>query len=103
MQSQDEEEDAGGCILAHDMGLGKSPQTVAFLHTFHAYFPDKRSLLVVPVNVVHNWLDEFTAWLPDSSGADSSELTRDKACHLFLLLQHFADSVRVPASSTGDK
>ena len=78
VQSQDEEEDAGGCILAHDMGLGKSLQVVALLHTYHAYYLGKRSVLVVPVNVVHNWIDEFNAWLPTKDSADASELSRDK-------------------------
>lgn len=78
MPLQDKDEDAGGCILAHDMGLGKSLQVVAVLHTYHTYYPDKRSVLVVPPNVVHNWLDEFNAWLPDQASANMSELSRDK-------------------------
>lgn len=78
MSLQDKDEDAGGCILAHDMGLGKSLQVVAVLHTYHTYYPDKRSVLVVPPNVVHNWLDEFNAWLPDQASANMSELSRDK-------------------------
>ena len=81
MQSQAEEEDAGGCILAHDMGLGKSLQVVALLHTYHAYYVGKRSVLVVPVNVVHNWIDEFNTWLPTRDSANASELTRDKVWH----------------------
>ena len=76
-QSQEEGADAGGCILAHDMGLGKSLQVVALLHTFHAHYEGKKSVLVVPTNVVHNWLDEFDAWLPADS-TNASELTADK-------------------------
>lgn len=75
---QSKDEDAGGCILAHDMGLGKSFQVIALLHTYHAYYPGKKSVLVVPPNVVHNWLDEFNAWLPNHSSTNISELTKDK-------------------------
>lgn len=73
-----DDEDAGGCILAHSMGLGKSLQTIAFLHTFFAYYPDQRSLLLVPSNVVHNWVEEFHHWLPQGRPETDDELTPSK-------------------------
>lgn len=75
-----EEDTAGGVILAHSMGLGKSLQTIAFLHTFHAYWPGKRSLLLVPSNVLHNWVEEFQRWLPRDRDEDCNELTPSKVC-----------------------
>ncbi|KAG0364266.1 hypothetical protein BGZ54_007692 [Gamsiella multidivaricata] len=65
----------GGCILAHNMGLGKSFQVVAFvyvllreLHAGNKDIPEKlqagRVLLLVPPIVLQNWEDEFQKWLP---------------------------------------
>ncbi len=72
------QEDAGGCILAHSMGLGKSVQTLAFLHTFHRYYRDKRTLLLVPSNVLHNWVEESQRWLPQGREETDDELTPSK-------------------------
>ena len=66
---------AGGCILAHNMGLGKSIQVVALIHTLlthprlvrnvHQDVPNriiKCILLIVPVNTLVNWKTEFDKW-----------------------------------------
>jgi superfamily II DNA or RNA helicase len=62
-----------GCVLADDMGLGKTIQTIAFLsallkkrgkrqdnslerHTKH------RILIVTPVSLVKNWVNELERW-----------------------------------------
>jgi transcriptional regulator ATRX len=50
-----------GALLAHCMGLGKSLQVLAFLHTILNY-PDtsiRRALVVGPKNTVLNWNQEF--------------------------------------------
>ena len=73
-----EEKEEGGCILAHSMGLGKTLQTIAFLHTYHHHFPEHRSLLVLPKNVMYNWQTEFEMWL---GKAKPSALTLNKASY----------------------
>lgn len=55
-----------GCILAHSMGLGKTLQVIAFLHTImtNPLTKEKFShiLIIVPTNVIENWDSEFSTW-----------------------------------------
>uniref|UniRef100_H2Y5N7 Transcriptional regulator ATRX n=1 Tax=Ciona savignyi TaxID=51511 RepID=H2Y5N7_CIOSA len=54
-----------GCILAHCMGLGKTLQVIAFLHTvLHSpHLPKLRTALVVcPLGTVLNWCKEIDMW-----------------------------------------
>ncbi|OMO84522.1 SNF2-related protein [Corchorus capsularis] len=55
-----------GCILAHTMGLGKTFQVIAFLYTAmrNVDLGLKTALIVTPVNVLHNWRQEFMKWKP---------------------------------------
>ncbi|KAK6288945.1 hypothetical protein POUND7_000486 [Theobroma cacao] len=55
-----------GCILAHTMGLGKTFQVIAFLYTAMrgVDLGLKTALIVTPVNVLHNWRQEFMKWRP---------------------------------------
>lgn len=63
----DDRVNAGGGLLAHSMGLGKSLTTIATIHTIltHPILEGKLStvLLVVPVNTLHNWEQEFHKWI----------------------------------------
>ncbi|XP_053957323.1 transcriptional regulator ATRX-like isoform X1 [Anastrepha ludens] len=54
-----------GCILAHCMGLGKTLQLIALLHTVISYKELKTSkvLVLCPKSTVMNWADEIERWL----------------------------------------
>lgn len=52
-------------ILADEMGLGKTIQTIAFI----SYLLETKNvpgpfLIVVPLSVLSNWLNEFQLWCP---------------------------------------
>lgn len=54
-----------GCILAHCMGLGKTLQLIALLHTVITYKELKTTKILVlcPKSTVMNWADEIIRWL----------------------------------------
>lgn len=54
----------GGCILAHCMGLGKTLQTVALLHTLltNKICGVKTALVICPLSTVANWHKEIQQW-----------------------------------------
>ncbi|KNC55264.1 uncharacterized protein AMSG_10901 [Thecamonas trahens ATCC 50062] len=53
-----------GCLLAHDMGLGKTLQVVSLIEAFLRAQIGKQALVLAPVTVIDNWEREFHKWLP---------------------------------------
>ncbi|CAF0808549.1 unnamed protein product [Brachionus calyciflorus] len=71
-----------GCLLAHCMGLGKTFQVIAFVHTLLTnkdLTKCKRVLILLPVNVQTNWRKEFRKWTKHCKNQISVyELPNDK-------------------------
>lgn len=61
-----------GAILADDMGLGKSLQTIALLHTLLKQGPlgvpvVHKALIVAPSSLLENWRAEIRKWVGEAS------------------------------------
>jgi SNF2 family DNA or RNA helicase len=52
-------------LLADEMGLGKTIQALAVLQCLLSQKTVRHCLLVVPLSLLRNWIDEFNAFLPD--------------------------------------
>lgn len=54
-----------GCILAHCMGLGKTLQLIALLHTVISYrlLRTNKVLVICPKSTIMNWKEEIERWL----------------------------------------
>lgn len=77
-------------------------QVIAFLHTYHAHWPEERSLLVVPANVVANWKQEFDKWLPETSNAEGLTRAKVGSTHIMLVCVDSPDSlIMAPKSVVG--
>lgn len=63
-----------GGILADEMGLGKTIQTIAFLLNKK----DKKTLIVTPTSLIHNWKSEFEKFAPSISVGISHGLKKER-------------------------
>ena len=50
---------------ADEMGLGKTLQTIAFSAYLREHHNSKPFLVVCPLSVLHNWVDEYAKFAPD--------------------------------------
>lgn len=63
-----------GGILADEMGLGKTIQTISFLLNKE----NKKSLIVTPTSLIHNWKSEFEKFAPSLKVGISHGLKKDR-------------------------
>jgi SNF2 family DNA or RNA helicase len=61
----EDKKDPLGCILAHFMGLGKTLEAITFVDMFLRENLGAHAVIVVPVNTIYNWQNEFNKWIPD--------------------------------------
>lgn len=59
------------------MGLGKTLQMVCFCDIFLRHTNSKKILLIMPINTLQNWLNEFNMWLPLPDDIEKSPLAKD--------------------------
>jgi len=67
--------DGTGCILAHQMGIGKTLQIVTLMYTIlcQSIINIKTFLVVCPPGLIYNWMDEIYKWLKD---IDKNEIVK---------------------------
>ncbi|CAL0302843.1 unnamed protein product [Lupinus luteus] len=53
---------AGGCIISHAPGTGKTRLTIVFLQTYLELFPQCRPIIIAPASLLLTWEDEFRKW-----------------------------------------
>jgi SNF2 family DNA or RNA helicase len=54
-----------GALLADEMGLGKTAQAILAMRLLFHQGQIRRSLVVCPKSLVHNWARELKTWAPD--------------------------------------
>ncbi|OQU93171.1 hypothetical protein SORBI_3001G494100 [Sorghum bicolor] len=57
-----DEDNPGGCILAHAPGSGKTFLLISFVHSFLARYPAGRPLIMLPKGILGTWKSEFLCW-----------------------------------------
>ncbi|PVH33199.1 hypothetical protein PAHAL_9G593400 [Panicum hallii] len=57
-----DENNPGGCILAHAPGSGKTFLLISFVHSFLARYPAGRPLIMLPKGILGTWKSEFLRW-----------------------------------------
>lgn len=63
-----------GGILADEMGLGKTIQTITFLLSKRG----KKSIIITPTSLIHNWKNEFEKFAPSLSVGIAHSLKKER-------------------------
>jgi SWI/SNF-related matrix-associated actin-dependent regulator of chromatin subfamily A member 5 len=77
------------CILADEMGLGKTLQSIACIA--HLAIVKKQSgpyLVIVPLSVLFNWINEFKKWCPQLKVVRLHTLDKDEQLRLRKVLHN---------------
>lgn len=82
-----------GCILADDMGIGKTLQTIAVIDSFNF---DKPVLVVCPKNIIYNWEAEVSKWAP---WLTKSVIIGNKKERIGLFEEVFANKINIAIAS----
>lgn len=89
--------DYNGCILADDMGLGKSIQAVTLLWTClkqgkHGVPLAKKAVVVAPSSLVGNWRNEIFKWIgEDRFGKDKLHVIYDSSTNGTKVITRYGD------------
>ena len=54
-----------GCLLADEMGVGKTLQAITVLSIYQNLNKGKTSIVICPLSLVHNWKYEISTYAPD--------------------------------------
>jgi DNA repair and recombination RAD54-like protein len=57
-----DENNPGGCILAHAPGSGKTFMLISFVQSFLSRYPEARPLIMLPKGILATWRTEFLLW-----------------------------------------
>ncbi|XP_059654283.1 SNF2 domain-containing protein CLASSY 4-like [Cornus florida] len=54
--------EAGGCIISHAPGTGKTRLTIIFIKTYLKLFPNFKPVIIAPASMLLTWEEEFRKW-----------------------------------------
>jgi RAD54-like protein 2 len=78
------------------MGLGKTLITISFVEVFLRYTGRKCVLIIVPINTIQNWQNEFNNWLPEDGQQkiDTDTIISYKRPFKLYLINDFAKTIK---------
>ncbi|RLN41709.1 hypothetical protein C2845_PM01G04010 [Panicum miliaceum] len=89
MKNLADENNPGGCILAHAPGSGKTFLLISFVHSFLARYPAGRPLIMLPKGILGTWKSEFLRWqvenIPLYDFYSSKANSRSEQCKILKL------------------
>ncbi|KAL6649278.1 hypothetical protein ACP70R_013502 [Stipagrostis hirtigluma subsp. patula] len=91
-----DENNPGGCILAHAPGSGKTFMLISFVQSFLNRYPAGRPLIVLPRGILETWKSEFLRWqVEDIPLFDFYSSKADKRCEQLKVLKLWEENKSV--------